>query len=171
VHRGVAQVARATAHMPFSTQVALPRKKNRTMDVQFHVGLDKKNKINNNIKIAKPHSLPFGHWKWKSNCLRGCSAARVVRHRKLLRPRLHLLSRANSNVYEVHDKMKRNYPSRHEKRKKKNMRVNCGNSSQVNLCSLLSRFDVSKVWWFLVLLTIWADSASLASLFAWQMWE
>jgi len=27
VHRGVAQVARATAHMPFSTQVALLRKK------------------------------------------------------------------------------------------------------------------------------------------------
>jgi len=27
VHRGVAQVARANAHMPFSTQVALPRKK------------------------------------------------------------------------------------------------------------------------------------------------
>ena len=30
VHRGVAQVARATAHMPFSTHVALPRwKKNK----------------------------------------------------------------------------------------------------------------------------------------------
>jgi len=43
MHRGVAQVARATAHMPFSTQVALLRKKkNRTMDVEFHVGLDKK---------------------------------------------------------------------------------------------------------------------------------
>ena len=52
MHRGVAQVAWTTAHMPSSTQVALPRKKiknkyiffNDLMDAEFHVGLDKKNR-------------------------------------------------------------------------------------------------------------------------------
>ena len=53
VHRGVAQVAWATAHMPSSTHVALPRKKkniyiylffNHLMDAEFHVGLDNKNR-------------------------------------------------------------------------------------------------------------------------------
>ena len=49
VHRGVAQVAWATAHMPSSAQVALPRKTiffffYHLMDAEFHVGLDNKNR-------------------------------------------------------------------------------------------------------------------------------
>ena len=44
------------------------------------------------------------------------------------------------NVYNIHDKMKRNYPSRHE-----TLRVNCGNNNKVNVCSLLYTLQQSKV--------------------------
>ena len=51
--------------------------------------------------------------------------------------------KAGVNVYNLDERMKQNPPSGHKK-EKETMKGNQWNSDQVNVCSLLSVFDVSK---------------------------